>query len=376
MSNHHAPQTLHRVSAFDLVASQPWAITPEMLQTISAIARRQNETVEAVEAKLGRPLQNARQASMRGNVAMIPVTGPIFRYANLMTETSGCTSLDVLARDLAVANSDSQVSAIILNIDSPGGQATGIAEFAQMVRESQKPVLAYVGGHAASAAYWIASAAREIVVSKTGMVGSIGCVLSVDTARSQNGLIEIVSSQSPNKRPDVMTEQGRAEIQGMVDALAQVFVDDVAIYRGVDSPTVLSDFGQGGMRLGATAVASGMADRIGSLEQILAELANGKVAPARKGRPIKSAISQAKHVGKRAKAAGFDPLAAEAAYRSAESKGFIHSPTKSKVSGNSHYAPQAVVHRAKPSQSHEQAVEDAYQRAVSKGLVRIMGQDA
>lgn len=376
MSRHQAPQAPHQVSAFDLVASQPWAITPEMLQTISAIARRQNESVEAVEAKLGRPLQNARQASMRGNVAMIPVTGPIFRYANLMTETSGCTSLEVLARDLAVANSDTQVSAIILNIDSPGGQATGIAEFAQMVRTSPKPVVAYVGGCAASAAYWIASAAREIVVSKTGMVGSIGCVLSVDASRSQNGMIEIVSSQSPNKRPDVTTEQGRAEIQNMVDALAQVFIDDVAVYRGVGSRTVLSDFGQGGMRLGAAAVANGMADRIGSLEQILAELATGKVAPARQKQAIESVSSSAPRAGNRTKTSGFDSRAAEAAYQRAEAKGLTGAPSKADTSGNPINATQAVVHRPKTTKSHEQAVEDAYQRAVDKGLVRIMGQDA
>lgn len=268
-----ADHSARRVSAFDLVAAQPWAITPEMLETISSIARREGEGIQTVEARLGRPLQNARKVTMRGDVAIVPVTGPVFRYANLMTEISGATSLEVLATDFTTALEDPAVSAIILNMDSPGGQASGISEFAQMVRSAKKPVIAYVDGNAASAAYWIAAAADQVVVSKTGMVGSIGAVLSINGAKSKDGPIEIVSAQSPKKRVDVNTEAGRGQIQTMVDKLAQVFVEDIATYRGVSVDTVLSDFGQGDMRMGAEAVAAGMADHVGTLEEVIAGLA-------------------------------------------------------------------------------------------------------
>ncbi len=268
-----APGSRRRVSAFDLVASTPWAIQPEMLATISAIAAREGEGVEAVEARLGRPLQNTRSVTMRGETAVIPVSGPVFRYANLMTEISGATSLDVLAKDFNAALSDPAVKSIVLNVDSPGGQANGIAEFAAMVRASSKPVVAYVGDTAASAAYWIASAAREVVMSKTAMVGSIGAVLSIDTEKSRKGVVEIVSSQSPNKRPDVSTDAGRAQFQTLLDTLAQVFIEDVAAHRGVTTDKVLADFGQGAMRIGADAVAAGMADRIGTFEEVIAGLA-------------------------------------------------------------------------------------------------------
>lgn len=273
----------HRVNAFDLIAAQPWAITQEALATISAIARRENEPVEAVEARLGRPLQNARAVTLRGSVAVVPVTGPVFRYANLMTEISGATSLDLLARDFNAALEDSAVSAIVLNIDSPGGQATGIAEFAQMVRagSARKEVVAYVDGSAASAAYWIASAARRVVMSKTAMVGSIGAVVAIDTNRTKAGVVEIVSAQSPKKRADVATDEGRAQIQTLIDAMAQVFIDDVAANRGVSVEKVLADFGQGDMRLGAQAVALGMADQIGTLELLLAELNAPKNSPVK-----------------------------------------------------------------------------------------------
>lgn len=266
------PPPRQRASAFDMVASTPWAIQPAMLETIGAIARRENTGVDAVEAKLGRPLQNSQSVTVRDGVAIVPVTGPVFRYANLFTSISGATSLDVLSTDFATALADPQIKAIVLNMDSPGGQANGIAEFAQMVRAATKPVVAYVDGMAASAAYWIASAASEIVLSKTGEVGSIGAVVGYDTSKQSGSSIEIVSSQSPKKRPDVTTAEGRSQIQTRIDALAQVFVEDVATYRAVSVDKVLADFGQGDMRMGADAVSIGMADRISTLEEVITGL--------------------------------------------------------------------------------------------------------
>ncbi|HET6718088.1 MAG TPA: S49 family peptidase, partial [Rhodocyclaceae bacterium] len=263
----------HRVSAFDLVAAQPWAMTPAMLHTISAIARRENESPEAVEARLGRPLQNTQTVSMRGGVAIVPLVGPVMRYANIFSRVSGATSLETLAQEFTAALDDPAVTAIVLNIDSPGGQANGIAEFASMVRAAKKPVVAYVDGSAASAAYWVAAAAQKIVLAKTAEVGSIGAVVAIDASKKATGVIEIVSSQSPKKRIDPSTDDGRSQIQTRIDAFAQVFIEDVAAYRGVSVATVLEKFGQGDMRMGADAVALGMADEVSTLEDVIAALA-------------------------------------------------------------------------------------------------------
>ena len=212
-----APEAgLRRVSAFDLVAATPWAIEPGMLETIRAIAEREGEGVEAVEARIGRPLQNTRRVTMQGSTAVVPITGPIFRYANLMTEISGATSIEMLAKDFNAALDDPNVAAIVLDINSPGGQVTGIAEFAAMVGGAHKPVVAYIDGTAASAGYWIAAAAPEVVVSKNGMAGNVGAVLTIDKRKDQTKA-EIVSSQSPNKRPDIDTDAGLAQMQSMVD---------------------------------------------------------------------------------------------------------------------------------------------------------------
>lgn len=278
----------HRASAFDLVASTPWAILPSMLETIGAIARRENESVESLEARLGRPLQNTRSVTVRDGVALIPVTGPVMRYGNMFTQISGATSLDTLATDFTRAVDDPAVKAIIMVYDTPGGQANGISEFAAMMRAATKPVTAFVES-AASAGYWMASAADEIVISKTGEVGSIGAVLQMRVGNSA-GSVEIVSSQSPYKRPDVSTDAGRAQIQARVDSWAQAFIDDVAIGRKTTAEDVLARFGQGDMRMGQQAVANGMADRVATLEEVIAGLSGkttkGAVMANETGAPV------------------------------------------------------------------------------------------
>lgn len=252
------------------IQAELWAITPEALHQVIAIAQGFGEAPEAVAAKLGRPLENTQTATRRGSVAVLPISGPIFRYANLFTQVSGATSIQTLATDLDAAMGDPTVKAIVLEVDSPGGMVAGVSEFAAMVRDAtaRKPVVAYVSHMAASACYWIAAAASEIVAADTALLGSIGTVTRA-SLRKDDGTVEIVSSQSPDKRLDPATDDGRAKMQATVDALAQVFVEAVGRYRGVSADTVLSDFGKGGILVGADAVKAGMADRLGSLEGVL-----------------------------------------------------------------------------------------------------------
>lgn len=263
-------------NAFEMAASQPWLILPNALADLLSVSERMGNPV-ALEQRLGRPLDNARTVSVRGGVATIPIIGPIFRYANLFTEISGATSTQVLATDIRQALDNPSVKAIVLNIDSPGGVASGINELADLIYagRSQKRIVAYVGGTGASAAYWIASAAHEIVVDETAMLGSIGVVLEVTVDTSQAGRAQryqIVSRNAPNKRPDLGTDAGRAKVGEMVDALAQVFEQKVARNLNVKRDRVQAMGDSGGIRVGAEAVKSGLAKRIGSLESVTASL--------------------------------------------------------------------------------------------------------
>lgn len=268
---------MSNLRAFAAACGSAWAIQPEALQGLLEIAAREHQPdFAAVEAARARRTDSG--LTMRDGVAIISVTGPIVRYADMFSAISGATSVSTLAREFNTALSDPSVRAILLNIDSPGGEVAGINEFAQMVFDARgkKPVLAYVDGMAASAAYWIASAADEIVTDNTGLLGSIGVVATVANPDVKSAReVQFVSSQSPNKRPNPNTDAGKSQLQTMVDDLADVFVSAVARNRGVTPDAVINEFGQGGVMVGAKAVDAGLADRLGSFEQIVSELAAG-----------------------------------------------------------------------------------------------------
>ncbi|CAH0531173.1 S49 family peptidase [Vibrio hippocampi] len=274
--------------ALNYLMSQPWALDQQLLSLMSDIANREVDSLslddfvpESLATKSGKRITRGME-KREGGVALISVSGVISRYANLFTNICGGTTTQLLAQDFTQALNDPSIKAIVFNCDSPGGEANGIHELAEMIYQARgkKRIIAYVGGMACSACYWIASACEEVVIDATASAGSIGTVLQMrrrkEKADDDFETIEIVSSQSPNKRQDPGTETGRAAYQKHLDDLAEVFVQRVARNMAVDRDTVINDFGGGGILVGQAAVDKGMAHRLGSLEGVIAELKTGK----------------------------------------------------------------------------------------------------
>lgn len=280
------------VRVLDAVHSASWAMDEDSLAKMIEIASREHQPApQALEAYRAQALARAERATLRNGVAIVTAEGPLFKRANLMTEFSGASSYDVLRRDLQAAVDNLGVKAILLNIDSPGGEAAGIGELAAAVRDVRgvKPIVAYVGDLGASAAYWLATAADSIVVGAGAALGSIGVRASYADSSARDAArgvatVEFVSSQSPFKKSDITSDEGRGRVQARVDALAQVFVEAVAVNRGVSVDRVLDAFGKGDVLIGQAAVAAGMADSIGTFEGTLAALAAGETRFASGGR--------------------------------------------------------------------------------------------
>lgn len=273
--------------AYEAALNAAWAMSEEWIETVLTIASRANDvSPAALEGYRAARVKGADRLTARDGVGIITARGPMFRYANLFTEFSGATSYDTLRLDLQAALDNPDIRAILLNIDSPGGEVSGVGELANAVYDARKikRIVSYGGGTMASAAYWLAAAGSEIVISDTAVLGSIGVKGAyvdkhkVDESRGVR-THEFISSQSPNKSRagDLDTEDGRAKIQRMIDALAQVFVESVAQYRGGDmtAEDVIAKFGAGDVKVGLEAVKAGMADRIGNFEQVVSELAGG-----------------------------------------------------------------------------------------------------
>lgn len=282
------------IRAFDLALQTPWAIEKGALDQLLSIAARAHEPdflvaakelgarwaeitgePEAITVHNGKRMEGTSRVVMRGNIAVLPIEGPMFRYANLFSAMSGATSLEMLANDLAAVAQSKDVKGVLLHIDSPGGQVNGTGEFADAIYRlrGQKPVVAYISNQGCSAAYWVASAADRIEVAPTAIVGNIGCIAGVgDPHPTPGGPIPYVSSQSPQKAPDPHTAAGNAALQGYVDDLAQEFINTVARNRGISPDQVESDFGQGWVFVGQKAVDAGLADSVSMYEDTLARL--------------------------------------------------------------------------------------------------------
>lgn len=286
------------MKAIDAVLGQPWAIEPEWLGLISSIAQRQFDAPVIAAAQNNRPRTGVPGVVVKDGIARIGIIGPIFPRANMMTEVSGATSLEMLQAQFRAAVASPDVKAIVLQIDSPGGAVTGTADFAAEVAAARtvKPIVSVATGDMASGAYWIGSAASSIVVSSTSRIGSIGVVagLSKQVVPDGNGemRVEIVSSNAPNKRPDPTDSAGKSSIVGTLDAIERQFIDTVARHRGTTADAVKEDFGQGGTLVGNAAVKAGMADRVGTLDSVLAGLAAASSAQSATPRAAAAASSE------------------------------------------------------------------------------------
>lgn len=269
------------------VLTSPWAILPDKLLEIQAIyathLRGEKIDINAVEARLGRPLANEPQGyTVHGGVAVLPLDGVFAKKMNMMTQISGGISMEIAAQDFRHAMADPAVHSIVLAIDSPGGSVDGTQALASTIRDArgQKQVVAYADGMMASAAYWVGSAADEIVIgADTAQIGSIGVVathVDVSGAETQRGVrtTEIVAGKYKRiaSQYGALTEDGRSAMQDQVDYIYSIFVADVARHRGVSEEKVLAQMADGRIFIGRQAEAAGLVDRVSTLDQLIADL--------------------------------------------------------------------------------------------------------
>jgi len=259
-----------------VISRNRWAMLEEYLHKMVSIVKRESHDIDAVLSSSAVRRESGLLTTKDG-VAILNVGGVIMPYASLFTEISGAVSIETLALRFGEAIRDNKVKAIILSVDSPGGDINSVNEFSKLIYESRhiKPIIAYVSAMSCSAAYWISSACSHIVADETAVLGSIGVIATAQKNNEDDETIEIVSSQSPYKRLDVSTDEGKGIIQKEINALCDIFIEKVALYRNKTTDYVAKEFGEGGTMLARQAVKKGMADEIDSLEGIITKLNKG-----------------------------------------------------------------------------------------------------
>lgn len=269
------------------VLNSPWAIMPDRLEEIQAIygarLRGEDADIAAIEARIGRPLNNEPQGyEVRNGAALVPLRGVLCQRMNLMSNMSGGTSTELFSRDIKQALEDPTVRSIIIMADTPGGSVAGTQSAAEVVRSARgvKPIVTFAEGMMASAGVWIGSAADQVILdSGVTQVGSIGVVAThSDVSKREEAMgvktTEIVAGKFKRivSQHGPLTETGRETMQEQVDYLYSLFVADVAANRGVDPEKVLENMADGRMFIGQQAVDAGLADGVASLDALIANL--------------------------------------------------------------------------------------------------------
>lgn len=266
------------------VLTTPWAILPAKLAEILQALGRQmfggdagGDGLVAIAGASPRPAQ--RQA---GAIAVIPLMGTIWQRAGLACAFCGGTSLDGFRSQFRQALADPGVGAVVIQVDSPGGTVPGVAELSAEIYHARgrKPIVAVADSLAASAAYWVASAAGEMVATPSAEVGGIGVFAAhEDWSRAferfgiKTTLIWAGKYKVEANPYEPLSDEARAAIQERVDAYYGMFVAAVARNRGVREDEVRSGFGEGRVVGAERARALGMVDRVETMDQVLDRLA-------------------------------------------------------------------------------------------------------
>ena len=214
-----------------------------------------------------------------GKVAVIPIHGTLVRRTSGIEAESGLASYTGIAEQLDAAMASPEIAAILLDIDSPGGESGGVFDLADRIRAASevKPVWAVANDMAFSAAYALASAAARVFVARTGGVGSIGVIAmhvdqSVKDAQDGVRYTAVFAGERKNdlNPHEPISNEAHAVLRAEVDRIYDLFVETVARHRGLDADAVRAT--EAGLFFGPDAVATGLADAVGSLDDALTQL--------------------------------------------------------------------------------------------------------
>ncbi|MBE0593478.1 MAG: S49 family peptidase, partial [Gemmatimonadales bacterium] len=257
----------------------PLLIARSKLDVILAVLGSRIGLSEA-EAQMALPSLRAAIPFLPVGIAVIPVHGTLVRRSGGVDAASGLTSYSELGARLDAALADPHVDGILLDIDSPGGEAGGVFELAARIRAANdaKPIWAHANDAAYSAAYAIGAAASRLTLSQTAGVGSIGVIaLHVDqSVKDAKDGLTYTAIYAGSRKNDLsphapLSPEAATTLQVEVDRLYEIFVGHVAQARGLE-PEAIRGL-EAGLVFGDAAVTAGLADAVTSFEEVISTFA-------------------------------------------------------------------------------------------------------
>ncbi|MBP7242403.1 S49 family peptidase [Amaricoccus sp.] len=261
------------------LAGRPLALAPFALDGLLALAPEARDPMLRIGSE---DRDRAGYAVTDDGIAVVPVLGPLLTRGDWLTSLLGATDYGTLGGTLEAAFTDPSARAVVLELDSPGGEVGGLFDLVDRIgalRESSgRPLWAVASEAALSAAYAIASAADRLYVTRTAEIGSIGVVAAHVDASGADAiagrkwtLVHAGARKTDGNSHEPLSDRAFAAIQADVDALHAELCALVARNRRMLPESVRAT--EAAIWRGPRAMAAGFADRLGTLDQALADLA-------------------------------------------------------------------------------------------------------
>jgi len=251
--------------------NRPLLLLPEHLAALSAMERDRAAGYVEID-----DIDQPPAPETLGQIAVIPVCGVLTNSRDWWF--CGSSYGDITASFIEAMGDDS-VKAIVLRVDSPGGECAGCAEVGDLIyaARGEKPMVAILDPYACSAAYWLASACDLVTIPAAGMSGSIGAIqLHVDVTKMlSNAGIKVTTIQYGDEKSDgypttKLSDAALARFQADIDLIGEDFVAAVARNRGLSADAVRAT--QARAYLGVNGVTAGLVDAVMSPTEAFAEL--------------------------------------------------------------------------------------------------------
>ena len=262
------------------IFNKPLLMEPVRAQMLLNRLSSPEEILEQ-DALMGEFRTNTFSPTLIDGVAVIPILGTLVNRRSSVGFFGGDISHQQIAEMLIDAAADDSVHSILLDIDSGGGEANGVFDLAETIREIdvQTPIFSIANDAAFSGAFAIASAARKVFVTRTGGVGSIGVIahhIDISEMHKQMG-IKVTAITAGDLKGELspiqpLTEEARARVQTEIDKTFNIFVDVVAEHRGISREEIIST--QAGLFFGADAVDLKLADEVSSFDEAMSQILN------------------------------------------------------------------------------------------------------
>lgn len=331
------PDDLMYVRAARLVFNTPLLVMPDVAETIGDYLRLRMEGVRPEASRfIGRQVVDQSGAwkgyRRQGNVGIISITGELVNRGAWMGASSGLTSYEGILEQARGVGADGEVETVVLDINSPGGEAFGMSDASRGIRAAVggKKIIAVINSVGASAAYGLATSADEIVVTESGIAGSIGVVMvhfdqSERAAKFGVKATVITNSDGVDKARGhsfaPLSAEDAAFLQAKADRIMDGFVKLVMDHRpGLTNEAIRGQRAR--TFLGEDAVAAGLADRVGSFDGVMKQLASAAVSrPGTMNRRF-SMETQDTTTTTTPSQTGISPQAHDAAVKAARDEGY------------------------------------------------------